>query len=71
MSLTAVAVVPFATVGTWTALLMLLPAFYGEIDTDGGALWVWFVAHAALLGLCIRALLADRQVLREPPETPP
>jgi len=61
-------VVPFATVGAWTALIMLLPALHGEIDTRGGAFWAWFLLHAALLALCVGALLAARNVLREPAE---
>lgn len=64
-------VVPFATVGAWTALIMLLPAFYDEIDTGGGPFWAWFVLHAALLALCLGALLAVRRVLREPGQTSP
>lgn len=61
-------VVPFATVGTWSALLMLLPALHGEIETGGGVFWAWFAAHAALLALCIGGLLVARRVLREPSE---
>jgi hypothetical protein len=61
-------VVPFATVGTWTALVMLLPAFHAEIDTRSGPFWAWFVLHAALLALCISALLTARQVLLRPSE---
>ena len=61
-------VVPLATVGAWTALIMLLPAFYGEIDTGGAAFWIWFLLHAGLLVLCVGALLAARRVLRQPAE---
>jgi hypothetical protein len=64
-------VVPLATVGTWTALILLLPALYGEIDTGGGPFWVWFLLHAALLALCIGALRTVRQVLRQPAQISP
>lgn len=63
-------VVPFATVATWTTLIMLLPAFYGEIDTAGGTFWVWFSLHAVLLVLCIGALAMALQALRQPGENP-
>ena len=62
-------VVPLATVGTWTALIMLLAALRGEIDTRGGAFWAWLLLHAALLVVCIGGLLIARHVLRQPSET--
>jgi drug/metabolite transporter superfamily protein YnfA len=61
-------IVPFATVGTWTALIMLLPALYDEIDAGDGALAAWFALHATLLALCAYGLIRTRQATRQPGE---
>jgi len=61
-------IVPFATVGTWTALIMLLPALYDEIDTDDAAFIAWFALHAALLVLCGSGLVKALQAMRQPGE---
>ena len=59
------AIVPFATVATWTALIMLLPALY-ELDTGDAAFAVWFGLHGALLMFCAYGLLRALRAIREP-----
>jgi hypothetical protein len=59
-------IVPFATIGTWTALIMLLPALYDELDTGDAAFATWFGLHAALLTLCAYGLLTALRAIREP-----
>jgi hypothetical protein len=59
-------IVPFATLGTWTALIMLLPALYDELDTGDAAFAAWFGLHAALLTLCAYGLLRALRAIREP-----
>ena len=59
-------IVPFATIGTWTALIMLLPAVHDEVDTGDAAFTAWFALHAALLTLCAYGLLRALRAMREP-----
>jgi hypothetical protein len=57
------AIIPYATLGCWSALLLLLPALHPE-DVSGGALW--FALMSALLALSAYALsigLKDRENL--------
>jgi hypothetical protein len=54
------AIIPYATLGTWSVLLLLLPVLHPS-DVSGGALW--YVLMAALLALSAYALslaLKDR-----------
>jgi hypothetical protein len=54
------AIIPYATLGCWSVLLLLLPSLYSE-QVSGGALW--YVLMAALLALSAVALnvgLKDR-----------
>ena len=59
-------VIPLATVGAWTALILLLPALYDELDTGDAAFAAWFGLHAALLALCVYALVRSLRAIREP-----
>jgi hypothetical protein len=57
------AVIPYATLGCWSVLLLLLPVLYDE-QVSGGALW--YALMAALLALSAYALsigLKDRKNL--------
>ncbi len=47
-------IVPFVTVGAWSALLLTLPALYGDsVDSDGAAFAAWLALHALTLALCV------------------
>jgi hypothetical protein len=57
------AIIPYATLGSWSALLLLLPALHGEQVSGGG---LWYALMAALLALSGYALsigLPDRRNL--------
>lgn len=57
------AIIPYATLGTWSALLLLLPVFQDEQVSGGG---LWYALTAALLALSAYALsvgLPDRKNL--------
>ncbi|HEY6888723.1 MAG TPA: hypothetical protein VI300_13115, partial [Solirubrobacter sp.] len=57
------AIIPYATLGCWSVLLLLLPVLHDE-DVSGGALW--YALMAALLALSAYALsvgLPDRKNL--------
>jgi hypothetical protein len=57
------AIVPYATLGTWSVLLLLLPVFQSEQVSGGG---LWYGLTAALLALSVVALavgLPDRKNL--------
>ena len=57
------AIIPYATLGCWSVLLLLLPVLYSE-QVSGGALW--YALMAALLALSAYALsvgLKDRENL--------
>jgi hypothetical protein len=48
--------IAFATVGSWSMLLLLLPLIYSDsVQTDLG-LWLWIALHLAALVLCAAAL---------------
>jgi hypothetical protein len=47
------AIIPYATLGCWSVLLLLLPVFQSE-QVSGGALW--YALMAALLALSVYAL---------------
>ncbi len=61
-------IVPFATVATWTALIMLLPVFHDEVYTGDGVFAAWLGLHAALLLLCVYGLIRASQAMRQPGE---
>jgi len=57
------AIIPYATLGTWSALLLLLPVFQSEQVSGGG---LWYALMAVLLALSAYALsvgLPDRKNL--------
>src|SRR3954447_17002131 len=57
------AIIPYATLGCWSALLLLLPVFQSEQVSGGG---LWYALMAALLALSAYALsvgLPDRKNL--------
>ena len=57
------AVIPYATLGCWSVLLLLLPVLYRRQVSGGG---LWYALMAALLALSAYALslgLKDRENL--------
>lgn len=57
--------IPYATLGTWSALLLALPALHsGDLADRPVALVVWIVAHVALLALAASALARTLPALR-------
>lgn len=57
--------IPFATLGTWSALLLALPLLYsGDLGDRPVALVAWLVLHAALLALALSALLRSAPEMR-------
>jgi hypothetical protein len=58
-------VIPFLTLGAWTALLLLLPVLHaGDLATRAPALVLWAVAHVLLLLLAVTALRTALPVVR-------
>ena len=47
------AIIPYATLGCWSVLLLLLPVFQSEQVSGGG---LWYALMAALLALSAYAL---------------
>jgi hypothetical protein len=57
------AIIPYATLASWSALLLLLPVFHTE-DISGGALWYTLMAALlALSGYALSVGLPDRKNL--------
>jgi len=56
--------VPYATVATWSALLLLLPIIYSESVHSSAELWLWVALQVATLALCAWALVRSVGVMR-------
>ena len=57
--------IPYATVGVWSLLILLLPLLYsGTVRTGGAGLWVLLGIHAVVLAGCAFAVVRGAAVLR-------
>lgn len=59
------AVIPYATLFTWSALLLALPVLYaGDLADRPAAIAIWVVAHVLLLALAAHALARSLPLMR-------
>lgn len=57
--------IPYATLATWSALLLALPALHsGDLADRPGSLVIWMAVHALLLALTASALIRSVPELR-------
>jgi hypothetical protein len=57
------AIIPYATLGCWSVLLLLLPVLHPDDVSGGGPWYVLMVALLALSALALRIGLPDRRNL--------